>query len=366
MPQTPRTVAVAAVALAGLLFAWTPLAERADLFLLDAQWRFLRGFQPRAAPDDLIIVGVDEESVRAVAEPAGLWHEPLGRVIGKIAGAAPRAIGIDFPLPDRSHESVRSGLDRSLGAGLAAARRNGVLVASLGVDPRTRAARPIHGPFLAVLGEEGLGLGLHGRDEDDRVRRFSLAIPIENGSFPTFVGRLCRSLKKECHDGLLDYALGKPLRYVPFHEVLSTRDPAYVERLFKGRIVLVGETMRHTSRVDVPVNLAGWEAVGGSTPGVVVHAVALRTALHGNPIREASAPAIFVLVTLAALLVLMSDWRMVAIAGLVAAASFLGVATAALHAGFQLPLAPVLFVLALAVAARCALRLVGRYRLVRK
>lgn len=366
MPHTPRTVAVAAVALAGLLFAWTPPAERADLHLFDAQSRFLRDFQPRAAPDDIIIVGVDDASVRAVPEPPGLWHEPLGRVIGKIAGAAPKAIGLDLALPDRSQEQVRPGIDRLLAAGLAAARRNGALVGSLQVDSRTRAAKAIHAPYLAILGDEGLGLGLHGRDVDGQVRRFSLAVPTEDGSFPTLVGRLCRALSKDCRDGLIDFALGKPFKYVPFSEVLASQDRLYMERLFKGRIVLLGETQRFADRVEVPVNLAGWETDRGSTPSVVVHAAALRTALHGQPPREASAPAIFVLVTLASLLVMMRDWRMAAVAGLVAGASTLIAATAALHHGFQVPVAPVLFVLVLSVSFRAVGTFLGRYKLVRK
>lgn len=354
------------MALAGLLFAWTPLAERADLHLLDVQWRFLHGFQPRAAPDDIIVVGVDDESVRAIVEPPGMWHEPLGRVIGKIAGAAPRALGIDLALPERSQDQMRPGLDRALASGLAAARRSGVLVGTLQIDSRTRAARPIHSPFLALLGDDGMGLGLHGRDEDGRVRRFSLAVPIEDGSFPTFAGRLCRSLSKDCKDGLVDFALGKPFRYVPFHEVHASPDPEYIARLFKGRIVLLGETQRHAGRVDVPVNLAGWETIEGSTPGVVAHAAALRTALHGQPPREASAPAVFVLVTLAALLVLMRDARLAALAALVLAGTALGLATAALHFGLRLPLAPVLFALVLAATAPPLLASMGRYRLVRK
>jgi len=52
-----RAFGVAAVALAGLLFSLTPAATSLDDALLDREWRLLRQFAPRAAPDDIIVVG---------------------------------------------------------------------------------------------------------------------------------------------------------------------------------------------------------------------------------------------------------------------------------------------------------------------
>ena len=194
-----RGFAVAALALAGLLFAWTPLAERIGLALLDAQFSFLRKFSPKPAPDDIIIVGVDDRTFKEIPEPLGMWHEPLGRALEKIAAAKPKAIGLDVKLPDRSMDGMRPGLDRALMGGLAKARENGPFVAALTIDSRTQEATKIHLPFLAVLREERLGISLFGRDPDGVVRRFSLAIPTDDGSFPTFAGRLCRALQQKKH-----------------------------------------------------------------------------------------------------------------------------------------------------------------------
>ena len=116
--------------------------------------------------------------------------------------------------------------------GLAAARENGPFVATLSIDARTRGARRIHTPFLALLQEERLGIGLLARDADGVTRRFSAALPTEDGAFPTFAGRLCRALERGCGDGLIHYALGKPFAYVPMHQVLETTDPAWLERAF--------------------------------------------------------------------------------------------------------------------------------------
>jgi|SRR5688572_4823402 len=350
-PATPG-FAIVAIALAGLLFSLTPFAERLDDALLDLEWRLLRKFAPRAAPDDIIIVGVDEASVRAVDAPPGLWHQPLGKALERIAGAAPKAIGLDIPLPERSYESFHPGLDRPLAEGLAAARTQTLLVAALGIDPRTRSARVVHAPFLAILGEGGLGIGLLGRDGDGVTRRFSLAIPTEDGGFPTLAGRLCRGLARHCSEGLIDYSLGEPFRYVPLREVLSTRDETYLSKLFRARIVMIGD-IRPADRIEVPVNVAGWEEGGGTSPAVVVHAQALRTSLAGAP-TQAARPLAVVLLTLAALVALVRDRWMAALTALLVAAAFFSGAVFGLRAGSHVGLAGAFFTLAVAVLVRAS------------
>ena len=342
---------LATIALMGFLFSLTPLAERFDDVLLDAQWNLLRKFAPKQGVDDIIIVGVDDASVRAIDVPPGLWHEPIGRALERIAAAHPRAIGIDLALPERSYEGFHAGLDLPLMQGLAAARRNGSLVASLTIDPRTRAARNIHAPFLAILGEQGLGIGLLGRDADGITRRFSLAVPTEDGAFPTLAGRLCRALSRRCNDGLIDYALGSPYRYVPLREVLATRDEVYLGKLFRDRIVLVGD-VRAADRVGVPVNLAGWESGGKLSAGVIVHAQSLRTSLADSP-TEAARPLSVVLVTLVSLIVLMRDWRMAFATALLAGLALLVGSTVALRAGLHVGIvAPLLIAVVAALACR--------------
>jgi hypothetical protein len=253
-----RAIAVAAIALAGFAFALLPPAERIDAFLLDAEWRILRRFDPRPAPDDIVIVGVDEASVKAIPEPPGLWHAALGRVLAARLGAAARD-GAGVPLPERSMDGVKPGLDRALFEGLAAAVESGPFVAVLSIDARTRGARNIHLPYLALLGESRLGIDLTARDGDGVARRFSLLVPTEDGGFPTIEGRLCRAMKRACNDGLIHYALGRPYTYVPMKNVLAMTDASLLKRLFHDRIVLIGEAQAFSDRVEVPINLAAWE-----------------------------------------------------------------------------------------------------------
>jgi CHASE2 domain-containing sensor protein len=349
---TTRAFWVAAIALAGFVMSLTPMRSALDDALLDREWRLLRQFDTRPAPDDIIIVGIDPATVSAIPAPPGLWHEPLGLALARIAAAKPRAIGLDYPLPERSFDSIRPGLDRALLAGLVAAAQNGPFVATLGIDPRTRSARPIHAPFVAVLGESRLGIDLVARDADGVTRRFSLVIPTEDGGFPTFAGRLCRAMARQCGDGLIHYALGAPLRYVPLKTVLEAKDAALLAKLFRDRIVLIGETQPYSDRIKVPVNLAAWEPSGRDSPAIVVHAQSLRTALLDAAPREASRPLTVLLLSVAALIFLVADWRLtLACLALAATVVFAG-AVFALRGGLYVPVAAVLVTLLLGFAAR--------------
>jgi CHASE2 domain-containing sensor protein len=348
-----RTVAVAVVTIAAALFSLTPLAPWLDGIALDTGWRIIRNLGARPSGDESIIVGIDPATVNAIPEPPALWHQPLARALVRISSAHPRAIVLDFPLPDRSFDSIHPGLDRALFTGLATAVEGGPFVTTLTIDARSRAAKRIHTPFLALLGESRLGIGLLARDDDQVTRRFSLAIPTEDGAFPTIEGRMCRVLKQQCTDGLIDYGLGSPLAYVSLKSLLENQDRAVLDRWFKGRIVLVGEVQPYSDRVSVPVNLAGWETVERDSPAIVVHAQALRTALARSAPADASHALILLLITAAGLLVLMNDWKIAAAWGVIATVMLLTGVVFALRSGLFIGPSAVFFAIWTAVAYRC-------------
>ena len=354
---TLQVIAITAIALAGFVFSLTPAASWIDNRLLDLEWRELRDLGPRAAPDDVIIVGIDPASVNAITAPPELWHEPLGRALARIAAAKPRAIGLDYPLPERSYDAIHPGLDRILFAGIAAAVENGPFVVALNIDSRTRTARNIYAPFLALLGDSRLGIGLAARDSDGVTRRFSLLVPTEDGGFPTLAGRMCRALTNHCSDGLIDYSLGMPLKYVPLYDVLTLSDPALISQLFRNRIVLIGETQPYSDRIAVPVNLAAWEAPGRDSPGIVVHAQTLRTAIGGDAPQEAIRPVTMILVLLSALPFLLRSWRWALAAAVLGMVGLCAGALFSLRSGLFLPVSAPLLTLALAGFGRILLAL---------
>jgi adenylate cyclase len=352
-----RAFAVAALAAAGFLFSLTPFAGALDEALLDLEWRLLRKFDPRPAPDDIIIVGIDPASVSSIPEPPALWHDAIGRALARVAAAKPRAMVLDFPLPDRSYEAIRPGLDRALFAGLAAAVQNGPFVVTLNIDPRTRSAKRIHAPFLALLGDARLAIGLLSRDGDGVTRRYALMLPTEDGGFPTLEGRLCKEVSRRCNDGLIHYALGPPLRYVPLKNVLEMQDAALMAQLFRDRVVLIGETQPFGDRVKVPVNMAGWEGSGYDSPAVVAHAQALRTAMLGAAPGEASRPLVLLLISLGALVYLMRQWRMVLVVAALGSVIALATAFLSLRGGLYIPMAAVFVTLWLAAGVRAAVNI---------
>src|SRR5690348_18488482 len=102
-----------ATALAGFAFSFTPWCGRLDMALLDREWAVLRSIAPHPAPEDIVIVGIDEASVKAVPQPLGAWNQPLGEVLVRIASARPQAIALRIPLPERSMDVLGPGLDRA-------------------------------------------------------------------------------------------------------------------------------------------------------------------------------------------------------------------------------------------------------------
>jgi CHASE2 domain-containing sensor protein len=265
------------------------------------------------------------------------------------------------PLPDRSLDALRPGLDRALLVGLAAARRNGPFVVALTIDARTRSARPIFPPYLAVVGEQGLGIDLWPRDADGVTRRYSLAVPTEDGGYPTLVGRLCGLVSARCNDGLIDFALGAPFRYVAFGDVLAMRDADRARALFRDRIVLIGDAQRYADRIAVPFNLASWEPAGGDAPGIVVQAQALRTALPGAAPDEAARPFAVLLVVLAAIVFRFRRPGALALGAGAGALALFAVGAFALRGGTFVPIAPALATLVGAAAVRTLLEL-SRHR----
>lgn len=198
------------------------------------------------------------------------------------------------------------------------------------------------------------------------ARRFTLGVPTEDGAFPTLAGRLCKALSRECAEGLLNFALGEPFAYFPLQRVLETRDTAMLANMFAARVVLIGDVRRFGHRIRVPVGYAGWEQAGRDSPAVVVHALSLRTALLGKAPREASRPLVAILVTLAAFLFLVRDWRHALLVGILAAAGLFVVAVLSLREGLYLPVAGAMLSLFFAWGARGAVAVGERFELRRR
>jgi len=310
-----RLLPFLAILICGAVLGATRATEPYDLKLLDAQFRLLRAWFPQPVTRDVVVIGVDEDTVKRFPEPITLWHAHLSQLFGAMVLARPAAVGLDIVLPDRSYERVMPGSDRALFKGLLEARRNFPLVLGLTVDPSGK-PRPIHPPYLSVAGPEASGYALFPLDRDGIVRRFDERLAQGGDAVPTLAGQLARRMGVEPRAGLIDYWRGAPFNYVPLQQVLKwaeAGDEQALARAFRDKPVLIGMVFPFEDRQSSPVQLAAWEPEAPNSAGVLLHAQALRNLLNGGFVQ--AVPAVGIVVACVALAVL---WFVSAGTGLVA------------------------------------------------
>ncbi len=346
---------VAVLALAGLAFHLSPWGERASLVLLDAGFGILRAVGPKSAPDDILVVALDDASaVSPDLDPIGAGLRKLPDILVRVARGRPRAVALLAPLPRASLDGALAGFDDALAAGLAVTQSAAPLVVGMAVDSR-REVVPIHERLLREIDARALAFTLLPRDEDGVVRQVVLALPTQQGRWPTSAGWLCEVLGGRCESGLIDYALGPAYRQVPARKLLEIRDDKALERLFRDRIVFIASVSGPGDRVRQPVAMAGWEPPTPAPPAVLAHAQTLRTLLHGRPLREAPVPLLVIAIGVAALFSLVAAPLALATTAL-AAASAATAALFALWSGWYVPMAAPMATLLAALLSSWALR----------
>jgi adenylate cyclase len=297
-----------------------PLAD-VERLAFDLQMRALREMKPRPLADDVVLIGIDDATEDAFPEPIALWHRHLAAAYHALARAKPRAVGVDVVLPEHSFDRIVPGSDSALMRGLLALKLATALVLVQGVNN--------HGELVAVqynyrgiISPANLGIDQQLRDPDSVSRRFSeRRISPTDEPAPTFAGQMLRAMGLPVHEGYIDYSLGAPLEYVPLHELVAmSDDPARVEKIFAGRVVLLGSLIRTTDRWRLPVKLLardpgaaieeGRPASAGrlvyDQPGVLVHLQVLRSHFASGLLSPAPEPVRWLLVALAMLAVLVS------------------------------------------------------------
>ena len=351
-----RTALVIIVLLVGAAlndFSWL---EPLDHKLLDAQFKVLRTYTLRPVKNEVVIVGFDEDTAGVLREPFTLWHPHLGRFLQAAAGAGAAAIGLDIVLPDRSYEKIVPGYDRQLLTGILIARRTTPIVLALTVD-RAGVTRPIYPAFVAAAGKDATGYALLPFDADGAVRRFDEEIGVNNGAVSTLVGQMARRLGRPVvSEGLIDFTAGAAFDFIPLQTVLEWHDAgdaSKLERAFAGKAVLLGSVLKYEDRLTAPVNLAAWDPHAINTPGVLLHAQALRNLLNDGLIQPVAAWIPLILALAAALLWLWAPPPAAALALLATAwAACVAASTLALAKGFELPVANVMLVALISVGGR--------------
>ena len=333
-----RHVPFLVILLCGVVLGATRAVESPDLKVLDFQFKLLRAQFPQAVPRDVVVVGVDEATAKRFPEPITLWHAHLGRFLGAMAQAKPAAVGLDIVLPDRSYDAVLPGSDKKLLKGLLDARVTFPLVLGQTVDPSgtPRAIQPL---FLKIAGNAGYAL--FPVDRDGIVRRFDERLAEGDKTVPTLAGQLARSLKVEPVPGFIDYRSGAPFNYVPLQQVLEWAekgDEAALASAFRDKAVLIGMVFPFEDRLRAPVQLAAWEPEAPTTPGVLLHAQALRNLLNGGFVQPAPAVAtVAACVVVAALWFVSGATTLIALLLAIVVALLAGASTGLLTQGWYFP-----------------------------
>ena len=266
----------------------------------------LLGWSGRAAPQDVVVVGIDDASLAAL----GRWPWPRAvhaRLLDALTSAEPRAVGLDlmFSEPDPQGDAALAD----------AMRRNGRVVLPLRMAPLQSGDAMVSLP-VAPLAAAAAGLGhLHVELDADGVARtiflregfgtvlwdhFSLsllAVAGEAGALPApaiHAGNDAPGWWRREQPYLIPYS-GPPghVRRMSYLDVLEGRIPA---PSLHGAIVLVGATA--PGMMDAyPTPVSSQDAL---MPGVEISAQALVALREGRNLR-AAAPGEAALLTLAAL-----------------------------------------------------------------
>ena len=258
------------ILLLGAGFACFSWVDPIDRQLLDIQFRFLRAHALRPAPNEVVIVGIDDATTRELREPLTLWHPHVGKFLQAVASSGATAVGLDVVLPDRSFEAIVPGYDRQLLTGIVVARRAIPLVLALTVDPSGE-TRPVYPAFIAAAGRDATGYAL---------------LPVDCGRRGAALRRAHRGGRQHGADaGGTDWRRGSAGKsgtassisrratdfdYVPLHSVLAWHDAGDTQRLesaFRGKAVLVGGVFRFEDRLAAPVNLVAWDAQAVNAAG---------------------------------------------------------------------------------------------------
>lgn len=330
-------------AVVGIAVAAAGWLDRVERTTLDARYA-LRG--ERAAPADLLIVAVDDATLRDLETRWPFSRSVQARALERIAAGRPRAIGYDIQLS----ESTTSDDDEAIARAVLSTER--LVLATALTDA-------VNGPNLIFYDEDlaaaGVRVGHAGFPHTpgnvfrtvplrvDGLASFAVAVAETAAAGPV-------SAADFAHGALIDYR-GPPgtVRAVHYSEVLSGAVPPSA---FDDMIVIVGATapqlgdVHPTPMGDVPMS------------GPEINANAVATILDGFPLRTAPGWLDVLLIVVLAALGAAAAWPRRAWVGVIAAAAtgvaFLLVAYLLFRAGVVVEVTAPLVALVVATAGGLA------------
>lgn len=339
----------------GLLASQLPIARTIDNWLLDAQFRVLRTIQPRPIVDDIVIVGIDEESYEKSDRPVGVWHQPIGKFITALIESEAKVIAFDVVLPVKKYATLIEGHNKVLELAVVKAKRANIpVIVSDSADTQNRKIRP-YGLLESLLGDHSFATPLMPQDRDGVVRRYVVNHQQGLPASETIAGKIALAaepdlvLKTAQQGQYIDYSIGELFQYLPFYKVLElidTQDIQQIKQLFHQRVVLVGDTTAYTDTLKPALPLAQW-LEQPNQPGVLLHAQAYRSLTHGGLLRPTHFLITALLIALISMIVFMGQFYRIASAVLAGLMLFI-VSAGMIRLGWVFHIAPLLFTALLA------------------
>jgi hypothetical protein len=228
------------------------LFAKAERATFDLQMRMLRDVHPRPLAEDVVLVGVDEATEAIYVEPIALWHRHFADALHALAKARPRAVGVDFVLPERSYDGIVKGLDSAMMRAIVGIKHTAPLCTCRLTDNR---GGPLAGPAQYTPTSSGprtsaptstarSGFGL---------APLQRARPVDGRAVADVRGTDPACDRAPVSEGYIDYSLGAPIDYVPMHKLAMPRAiPRSCRRCSAGRIVLIGSVLRRTTAGSFP------------------------------------------------------------------------------------------------------------------
>jgi len=267
-------------------------------------------------PDSpVFLVEIDDQTFddQIFQIPQTLWHQHFGAVITGLADAGAKVIGLDFILPQALFDELVPDYSRTWLRTLVYARSKAAPVVTGLVQTADRRIAP-QSRYLQVLGAGNIGLFNLTTDADDFIRRQRLFFPSADDSSQGLYSvafLLAKTYRPElvlpAETVYIDYTADEtafPRRsFAQVYQRIKAQDRSYLQRNFKGKIVLIGQTDSLTQdRHPTPL----YYLIGAGpkrTPGVEILAQTVSTLLAGRFFAETGPAQRFLIYLALALLV---------------------------------------------------------------
>jgi adenylate cyclase len=256
--------------------------------ILDRQFDLLHQRATTPMQNDVVIVGIDEDSFRRFKEPFELWHPYLAGFLQAMEAAKPSVVGLDIALPERSYQFMLPHYEEGMVKALKALSAQTPVVLARKLDAEGT-LRTVDGALAASVADAPASVTLC-LDRDGVFRRFDLNRCTVNAQGASFAEKIAARLGvAQPGVGMVDFGAGQKFDYIPFARVLEWQGQADKQRLvtaFSGRAVLLGIVSARAEKVAVPVPMAVWSPMDKRVPEVLVQAQILRSMAGKGLIRE--------------------------------------------------------------------------------